>query len=44
VEYKDSKGNRKVERGSKYFIMFGDVGDPEGISLAERRFVWGAHG
>lgn len=39
MTYTDSKGKQRMERGNKYFIMFGDTGDAEGVSLAERRYV-----
>lgn len=37
ISYTDSKGKERTERGNKYFIMYGEKGEKEGVSLAERR-------
>lgn len=37
MSYTDSKGKERTERGNKYFIMYGEKGETEGVSLAERR-------
>lgn len=37
VSCTDSKGKTRLERANKYFIMFGEAEDSEGVSLAERR-------
>ena len=37
MTYTDGKGKEKLERCNKYFIMFGEKGEKEGVSLAERR-------
>ena len=37
MSYTDDKGKARTERVNKYFIMFGERGGTEGISLAERR-------
>ena len=37
MSYRDDKGKERTERGNKYFVMYGERGETEGVSLAERR-------